>query len=151
MNDYIPNCVTCEHFYSCIMQKHNIEMALILWNISQEKKKETTDNFLTTTNIYKAIKEAEYRGYMKAVEDRLQREWISCEERLPEESGDYLVWMKYGMNAPTYWIESYDADEKAFGEWFDIDLFDSGMRREFMALQNIYAWMPLPEPYERSK
>ena len=44
MSDYMPKCATCEHFESCIMQKHITEMALILWNISREKEKERTVN-----------------------------------------------------------------------------------------------------------
>ena len=39
MSDYMPKCATCEHFESCIIQKQNMEMALILWNISQEEEK----------------------------------------------------------------------------------------------------------------
>lgn len=39
MSDYMPKCATCEHFESCIMQKHNTEMALILWNINREEEK----------------------------------------------------------------------------------------------------------------
>ena len=39
MNNYMPNCVTCEHFESCIIQKHLTEMALILWNINREEEK----------------------------------------------------------------------------------------------------------------
>ena len=39
MSDYMPKCATCKHFESCIMQKHNTEMALILWNIDREKEK----------------------------------------------------------------------------------------------------------------
>lgn len=36
----------------------------------------TLDNFSTATDIVKAIKEAEYRGYMKAVAERPQGKWI---------------------------------------------------------------------------
>ena len=39
MSDYMPKCATCEHFESCIIQKHLIEMALILWNISKAEDK----------------------------------------------------------------------------------------------------------------
>ncbi len=43
MSNYMPNCATCEHFESCIIQKHLTEMALILWNIDREKEKEGED------------------------------------------------------------------------------------------------------------
>ena len=36
----------------------------------------TLDNLSTATDVVKAIREAEYRGYMKAVADRPQGEWI---------------------------------------------------------------------------
>ena len=39
MSDYMPKCATCEHFESCIIQKHLTEMALILWNISKAEDK----------------------------------------------------------------------------------------------------------------
>lgn len=41
MSDYMPKCATCEHFESCIVQKHLTEMALILWNINREEEKIT--------------------------------------------------------------------------------------------------------------
>ena len=40
----------------------------------------TLDNFSTATDIVKALREAEYRGYMKAVADRPQGEWIDISE-----------------------------------------------------------------------
>ena len=39
MSSYMPKCATCEHFESCIIQKHLTEMALILWNISKAEDK----------------------------------------------------------------------------------------------------------------
>lgn len=36
--------------------------------------------FPTATDVVKAIKDAEYRGYMKAVEDRPQGEWIENDD-----------------------------------------------------------------------
>lgn len=36
----------------------------------------TLDNFSTATDVIKALREAEYRGYMKAVAERPQGEWL---------------------------------------------------------------------------
>ena len=38
---------------------------------------EIADRLPTATDIFKAIKDAEYRGYMKAVEDRPQGYWTN--------------------------------------------------------------------------
>ena len=55
MSDYMPKCATCEHFESCIMQKHITEMALILWNISREKSGRK-DGFVDGKNVKDALK-----------------------------------------------------------------------------------------------
>ena len=59
--------------------------------------------------------------------------WIPVSERLPEEEGLYLVSVKNDHErrySKTCW---YHGD----GNWF--------------ALQNVEAWMPLPEPYRESE
>lgn len=58
-------------------------------------------------------------------------EWISVEERLPEENGYYLVYTKYGYIE----VERYKT-------WDDDDL-DGGYWWEFEGL--VTHWMPLPE------
>lgn len=49
----------------------------------------------TASDIVKALREAEYRGYMKAAADRPQ-EWIPCSERLPNRQGHYICTCKDG-------------------------------------------------------
>lgn len=58
-------------------------------------------------------------------------EWISVEERLPEENGYYLVYTKYGYIE----VERYKT-------WDDDDL-DGGYWWEFEGC--VTHWMPLPE------
>ena len=77
-------------------------------------------------------------------------QWIPCSERLPEKSGLYLTWMRFPYEEePTWTIENYDADVEAFGEWREryhpetLGYLDS----EFEEIENVTAWMPLPEPY----
>lgn len=60
------------------------------------------------------------------------QEWISVDERLPEENGYYLVYTKYGYIE----VERYKT-------WDDDDL-DGGYWWEFEGL--VTHWMPLPEP-----
>ena len=58
-------------------------------------------------------------------------EWISVEERLPEENGYYLIYTKYGYIE----VERYKT-------WDDDDL-DGGYWWEFEGC--VTHWMPLPE------
>ena len=62
----------------------------------------------------------------------VQSEWISVEERLPEENGEYLVYTKYG------WF-----DVERFKLWDDDDT-DGGYWWEYEGI--VTHWMPLPEP-----
>ena len=93
----------------------------------------TLDNLSTATDIANAIREAEYRGYMKAVADRRQK-WIPCSERLPEtESVD--DWVKALVCSADGGIAVGSFNSK-YG-WTFIHYFDA-----------VVAWMPLPEPWE---
>ena len=58
MSDYMPKCATCEHFESCIMQKHITERALILWNINREKSGRK-DGFVDGKYVKDALKGAD--------------------------------------------------------------------------------------------
>lgn len=75
-------------------------------------------------------------------------QWISVSDRLPEESGDYLVWALFACEEyPTYSIVHYDADFEAFGEWDDIfDPHTFGfLDSVFEEIKGVIAWMPIPE------
>ena len=61
------------------------------------------------------------------------QQWIPCSERLPEESGCYLVTVLDGLNKRTTFVK-YQKRQKAW------EL--SGRR----AYWKVRAWMPLPEP-----
>ena len=80
--------------------------------------------------------------------------WIPCSERLPEDSGDYLVRPSDSVledysDFSEIMIMPYDADCEAFGWWVEryhpisLGYLDSDFN-EFEVL----AWMPLPKPYE---
>lgn len=78
------------------------------------------------------------RMAMKALE---QTRWIPVSERLPEENGQYLITVKYKPEA------SYENIYAEHGEWTDgqWDMFCFGHCGE---VEDIVAWMPLPEPYK---
>lgn len=70
--------------------------------------------------------------------------WIPCSERLPEEDGQYLITVKYKH------VDGYDDIYAEHGEWADgrWDMFCFGHCGE---VENIIAWMPLPEPYKKGE
>lgn len=62
-------------------------------------------------------------------------DWIPCSERLPEESGHYLVQLSRKIpyeNFADRIVVLYDGEEKAFLDYESL----------------IIAWQPLPEPYK---
>jgi hypothetical protein len=72
------------------------------------------------------------------------QEWISVEERLPEESGLYLTAKK---TSPTRWLERFDKDVGEFGAWWHYEPDGTKHQRyRFIREDNVTHWMPLPEP-----
>ena len=100
------------------------------------------------------IKLMEYIEQMDAEEyvtdTNVGGKWIPCSERLPEESGEYLVWYDCGGDMEGCCVENFDAGVGAFGRWCDeydehtLGFLDS----EFIYFDEAVAWMPLPEPYK---
>jgi hypothetical protein len=58
-------------------------------------------------------------------------EWISVKERLPKESGDYLI-----TDTGTCFVSYFDVEEQKW-EFFGV---------EFWKHEEVTHWMPLPEP-----
>ncbi len=71
----------------------------------------------------------------------LEQRWIPVTERLPKENGQYLITVKYKPEA------GYENIYAEHGEWTDgqWDMFCFGHCGE---VEDIVAWMPLPEPYK---
>ena len=73
--------------------------------------------------------------------------WIPCSERLPSDSGDYLVWLE--DESEHYAVIPFDADAEDFGWWQDyyhpvpLGFLDSA----FIKAENVTAWQSLPKPY----
>lgn len=68
--------------------------------------------------------------------DSLDNEWVDVRDRLPSESGYYLVSIK-GSRETTTWFYGISSDEKGWDE--------------FEGHKDIIAWKPLPQPYERKE
>lgn len=66
--------------------------------------------------------------------------WIPVTERLPEESGQYLITVKYEH------VDGYEDIYAEHGDWNDgkWDMFCFGHCGK---VEDIVAWMPLPAPY----
>lgn len=71
--------------------------------------------------------------------------WILCSERMPEENGQYLITVKY-----KHVNDGYEDVYAEHGEWYDgrWDMFCFGHCGE---VEDIIAWLPLPEPYRREE
>lgn len=80
--------------------------------------------------------------------------WIPVWERAPEKKGTYLVTQKATftdyvyINVISYALNLHDVDEYDFADkkrpgWYEYDI-EWGYRE----LDDVIAWMPLPEPYK---
>lgn len=74
--------------------------------------------------------------------------WIPCSERLPDDDGDYLVWLE--DESDHYAVVYFDTGADAFGWWVDHhDPITLGfIESDFCEAKNITAWQPLPTPYK---
>lgn len=71
--------------------------------------------------------------------------WIPCEERLPEEKGDYFVSICFpfpGMGEP-FTKPAYYMN----GKWYERD----PMRYNTWLIEHVAAWQPKPAPYDRRR
>ena len=73
------------------------------------------------------------------------QEWISVDDRLPEESGLYIT---FGCTAvPVRWFHNFDKDMGKFGAWWNYDTDGKKQPRyRFIEAEDITHWMPMPEP-----
>ncbi len=83
-----------------------------------------------------------------------QTQWIPVSERLPEDSGDYLVCPSNSVledysDFSEVMIMPYDADCEAFGWWTErYDPISLGFVDSDFNEFEVLAWMPLPQPYK---
>ena len=72
-----------------------------------------------------------------------EQRWIPCSERLPEESGQYIITVKYVH------VDGYEDLYAEHGEW-DGDRWDMFCFGHCGEVEGIIAWMSLPEPYQEA-
>lgn len=122
------------------------EMTLELESpITEEQWDKIADvDFDHTDRIYFHTKHGKEVEFVKRKKGR----WIPCSERLPEESGRYLV--TRGLNAcGSLWNRIYIANYsdlmgiKSEKIWWQGNVGKS----DFERIDDVIAWMPLPEPY----
>lgn len=112
-------------------------------------------------NRQDAIDKLRHMGYMdehNEVEEALMRlpsvepkqQWIPVTERLPEKSGRYLV--TRGLNAAgAIWNRVYIVNYSDLMGLKDNRIFWQGNvgKSDFEKLEDVLAWLPLPETYRQ--
>ncbi|MCM1236881.1 MAG: DUF551 domain-containing protein [Ruminococcus flavefaciens] len=71
-------------------------------------------------------------------------EWIVCKDRLPQQSGYYLVTVESTINDEN--IRTVEC--RCFHK--DIEFWAELIEQEFAIEENVIAWQPLPEPYRKN-
>ena len=76
------------------------------------------------------------RGIRKTIQELPSaQQWIPCSERLPEESGDYLITVAHHSGELLVEVDQFDNEN---GSWWHY-------------MDDVIAWMPLPESYKGEK
>lgn len=63
--------------------------------------------------------------------------WILCEDRLPEDGVDVLVWIKYQLHGGTH--------DGEYTEWYDIGYISHGKEWNCNRIGKVIKWQPLPK------
>ena len=103
--------------------------------------------------LIKALKydrEQYEKGYKDGVE-ATQSRWIPCSERLPEIGENVLIWCKdadlCGENIRIAKLGSHDIEDNHFKKIGEKTVWYTHIY--YCDLDDVIAWMPLPEPYRR--
>lgn len=126
------------------------------WRLKGVNRKQITPGAEITDEVWRKLygalcrlKDYEDTGLMPDEIERMKgkerQQWISVEERLPEENKSVLLYMKSRSSSGTC-IQTGSIDK---GFWFTQSYpgFQGLANREF----HVMAWMPLPEPYTEEK
>lgn len=126
------------------------------WRLKGVNRKQITPGAEITDEVWRKLygalcrlKDYEDTGLMPDEIERMKgkerQQWISVEERLPEENKSVLLYMKSRSSSGTC-IQTGSIDK---GFWFTQSYpgFQGLANREF----HVMAWMPLPGPYTEEK
>ncbi|CBL42177.1 Protein of unknown function (DUF551) [butyrate-producing bacterium SS3/4] len=126
------------------------------WRLKGVDRKQITPGAEITDEVWRKLygalcrlKDYEDTGLMPDEIERMKgkerQQWISVEERLPEENKSVLLYMKSRSSSGTC-IQTGSIDK---GFWFTQSYpgLQGLANREF----HVMAWMPLPEPYTEGK
>lgn len=105
----------------------------IINRIEKSVKKSDNSNFTNGLLGAKQIIEQELVEYNNG--------WIPCNERMPEDGVDVIVWFEYFGYSRQF--QKAGISHTYRGEWSDEVNGQYGLRK-----LRIIAWHPLPEPYE---
>lgn len=123
--------------------------------ISKSEVKKILDNYFTKRYYDSAESLEEDIDNLPPVSGKEKiTSWISVNEQLPKEDGDYLLYGKIDeVENDYYFIGSYDSCSEKFGWWeqqFDPSTLGC-LGEEFFEYAKVYAWMPIPKFYVKEK
>lgn len=109
-----------------------------------------TEKWQTATEQAFNLQRAYQDAYKDAFDDAKKNmpRWIPVNDMLPEEEGWYLAMVKW-PDTEDYErsLIHYDAGCEKFGEFQNYYTDGGYSGEEFIEIENVLAWMPLPEPY----
>lgn len=110
----------------------------ILEEVDEATFQEDAPIYLGDMEVDGYVRESVVKEIISSHMNEVNNDWIPCSERLPEESGHYLVQLSRKIpyeNFADRIVVLYDGEEKAFLDYESL----------------IIAWQPLPEPYKPKK
>lgn len=96
-------------------------------------------------SVFKKSDKAEIKGYISHQPSIDIPQWIPCSERLPSESGRYLVVYPLLINKP--WVSILWYGKPTFPEKDEPCFYASDDEYGDVEYSDVIAWMPLPKPY----
>ena len=99
-------------------------------------------SMMTNLKYGKSEREALYDAQNLMCHIPSVQQWIPCDERLPMQTGEYLVTVHYRNWG--YFVDVFGYTPTVYG-WYDPDNTD------FDWSPYVIAWMPLPDPWKGEK
>lgn len=81
----------------------------------------------------------------KAIAEHGEKRWIPCSERLPMQTGEYLVTILYG---DVRWTDKFGYTPTKDGGWYDPEIQNQNLINWNKC---VIAWMPLPKAWKEGQ